>query len=138
MKGMKVSLMTITLAGLLLGFTSVASAQVYDLYYYWDGTQYQQFLPQQYDPSYYGDQQNPAYYDPYYQLHVLHYQLYLPQYGAYPVYGPCCFGGVVFPSWRPARVRSLPPVIVSPWRPSPVSPLPPVVISPFLGTTRRR
>ena len=136
---MKMGLLTIALAGLLLSFTPDAQAQVYDLYYYWDGTQYQQFLPQQYDPYYYGDQQDPAYYDPYYELHVLHYQLYLPQPGAYPVYGPCCFGGSVgFPSWRPVRVRPLAPVVVSPWRASPVSPLPPVVIGPFSGGTRRR
>src|SRR5712692_8730932 len=136
---MKMGLLTITLAGLLLLFTPDARAQVYDLYYYWDGTQYQQFLPQQYDPYYYGDANQDAYYDPYYELHVLHYQLYLPQHGAYPVYGPCCFGGgVVFPSSRRGRVRSLPPVVVSTWRASPVSPLPPVVISPFSPGTRRR
>jgi hypothetical protein len=49
---------------------------------YWDGVQYQQYpYPQQYDP--------------YYDLHVMHYQLYLQQYPGYPVYQPfyqpCCF-----------------------------------------------
>ena len=44
---MKIGLMTITLAGLLLSFTRDVQAQAYDLSYYWDGAQYQQYSPQQ-------------------------------------------------------------------------------------------
>jgi hypothetical protein len=46
----------------------------------------------------------PQYYDPYYDLHVMHYQLYLQQYAGYPIYQPCCFvaGG--------ARVWSAPTI----------------------------
>ena len=59
-------------------------AQVYDSYYgsYWGGYQYQ------------GD---PQQYDPYYELHVMHYQLYLPQ---NELYYSCCFQtGIVVPGW---------------------------------------
>ena len=45
----------------------------------------------------YGD---PQYYDPYYELHVLHYQLYLP----YPYYSYyCCAPAVIVPP-APPRV----------------------------------
>jgi hypothetical protein len=62
-----------------------ATAQMYgpDPYSpYWDGVQYQSYP-------------NPQQYDPYYQLRVTHYQLYLQQFSGYPVYQPfyqpCCF-----------------------------------------------
>jgi hypothetical protein len=39
----------------------------------------------------------PQEYDPYYELHAMHYQLYLPQ---YPAYTSCCFqGGIMVPGW---------------------------------------
>jgi len=123
---MKMGLVTISLIGLLPLFTRDANAQVYDLYYYWDGSQYQQYWPQ-YDLYSYGNtnQYPEQLYDPYYQLHVLHYQLYLPQYQSYS-YGPCCFGGVVVTPRR--HVRSItPPNRFSP--PSPIGP-PPRFITP--------
>jgi hypothetical protein len=123
---MKMGLVIISLTGLLFLFTRDANAQVYDLYYYWDGSQYQQYWPQ-YDLYSYGNtnQYPEQLYDPYYQLHVLHYQLYLPQYQSYS-YGPCCFGGVVVIPRR--HVRSItPPNRFSP--PSPISP-PPRFITP--------
>ena len=83
---MKISLMTIILAGLLVSFTRDVQAQAYDLSYYWDGAQYQQYSPQ----PYYGDTSPYQQYDPYYDLHVTHYQLYLTPYQPYGVYGPCC------------------------------------------------
>jgi hypothetical protein len=107
---MKMGLMTIILAGLLLSFTGDLQAQTYDPNYYaayWDGAQYQ-LSPQQYDP--------------YYELHVLHYQLYLPQHQPYQVYPPCCVpGDVVIPGWS-----------------GPIAPLPPVIINPRPRTMRRR
>jgi hypothetical protein len=108
---MKIVLVAIALAGLLLLFSRNANAQIYDLYYYRDGSQYQQYSPQ-YDLYSYG---NPNQYpeqlcDPYYQLHVLHYQLYLPQYQSYS-YAPCCFGGVVVVPRRHVRSVTLPNVI---------------------------
>ena len=49
------------------------------------------------------------------ELHVLHYQLYLPQNQFYQVYPPCCFvGGAIIPG-----------------RPRPISPRRPVIINPF-------
>jgi hypothetical protein len=103
---MKAALLTITLLGLLVLGTHEVQAQAYVPYgAYWDGTQYQQYVLQS---------------DPYDQLHVLHYQLYLQPYQPYPVYPlyqPCCFfGGVVVPgsvaviSPRP-RVIFRPPVM---------------------------
>lgn len=123
---MKMGLAIISLTGLLFLFTRDANAQVYDLYYYWDGSQYQQYWPQ-YDLYSYGNtnQYPEQLYDPYYQLHVLHYQLYLPQYQSYS-YGPCCFGGVVVIPRRPVRSIT-PPNRFSP--PSPISP-PPRFITP--------
>ena len=77
---MKISLMTIILAALLISFTRDVQAQEYgsgNYDQYWDGTEYQSY---------------PKQYDPYYELHVLHYQLYLPQYQY------CCVaGGIVVP-----------------------------------------
>ena len=75
-------------------------AQAYDPYFYynpyWSGAQYQ------------GE---PQEYDPYYQLHAMHYQLYLPQ---YQPYASCCFqGGVVVPGWY-GPPAPLPPIIVNP------------------------
>ena len=81
---MKTTLSTVIL-GLVLLFTGAAQARLYDVYYYWDGAQYQQYWPQQYDLYPYGNtnQYPEQLYDPYYQLHVVHYQLYLPQYQPY-------------------------------------------------------
>src|SRR5215467_11924963 len=123
---MRTGLIAMALVGMLLSFSSNARAQVYDLYYYWDGTQYQQYWPQ-YDLYYsYGDinQYPEQEYDPYYQLHVLHYRLYLPQ--AY-TYVPCCFvGGVIVP----ARHRAIIPTNVISPPPSPISPLPRFITQP--------
>jgi len=75
-------------------------AQVYDPYYsspYWNGAQYQA---------------DPQEYDPYYELHAMHYQLYLPQ---YQLYSLCCFQrGILVPGWAAAPVIPLPPVIINP------------------------
>ena len=131
---MKMGLVAIALAGLVLLFNRDAQAQVYDLYYYWDGAQYQQYSPQ-YDLYSYGNtnQYPEQLYDPYYQLHVLHYQLYLPQYQPY-LYGPCCFGGVVV---APRRHRPDRPGTRS-FRPTPINPVPRIALSPFPPTLGRR
>ena len=114
---MKIGLMTIILAGLLLSFTRDVQAQAYDLSYYWDGAQYQQYSPQ----PYYGDTSSYQQDDPYYDLHVMHYQLYLPQYQAYQVY-PCCVpGGFVIPRWS-----------------GPIAPPPQIIINPGPRTIRRK
>lgn len=112
---MKTAFLAVSLVALFLVVDQV-HAQVYDLYYYWDGTQYQQFWPQA-DASYAWDGNQypyPQNYDPYYELHVLHYQLYLPQYQLYQVYPPCCFVGATVIPWRRRPVRPLPPVINRP------------------------
>jgi len=124
---MKLAFSAVLLGGLLFFVSRDVQAQMYDVYYYWDGAQYQQYSPQpQYEPYYVGNeatyQQTPAqYYDPYYQLHVVHYQLYLPQYQPYysgvaPVYAaPCCFvGGVVVPARR-TRINPRPPGVIGPF-----------------------
>lgn len=73
-------------------------AQVYDPYFYynynpyWSGAQYQA---------------EPQQYDPYYELHAMHYQLYLPQYQPYAL---CCFQrGIVVPGWH-GSVAPPPPI----------------------------
>jgi len=98
---MKAIFLSIALLALLVLGSHEVKAQMYEPYpygAYWDGSQYQPYpYPQQYDP--------------YYELHVMHYQLYLQQYPGYPIYQPCCFVGV--PVWSPPVVRS-PRVIIAP------------------------
>jgi hypothetical protein len=88
---MKTALMVVTLLVLLISGTHEVQAQMYAPYgaypygAYWGGNQYQEYALQA---------------DPYDQLHVLHYQLYLQPYQSYPyqLYQPCCFvGGVIVP-----------------------------------------
>ena len=95
---MKTPLLAVTLLGLLFLASQEARAQIYDPYagQYWDGAQYQPYS----QPS-----------DPYYELHTLHYQLYLQQYPGYPVVQTCCFVGA--PGWSPVIVTP-PQVIVVP------------------------
>ncbi len=96
---MKTGLLAVVFMGLFVLGARDLWAQGYPYpYYYWDGYQYQQYWPQAYDP--------------YYELHVLHYELYLPQY-QYPPYPmflpqPCCFTSGLVISRPPAPVRPLP------------------------------
>src|SRR6516164_2372784 len=70
---------------------------------------------QPYAPPWYGSQYQPypyaQQYDPYYDLHVLHYQLYLPQ---YPIYQSCCFAAGVPVLVQPAIRVPAPHVIIGP------------------------
>jgi hypothetical protein len=97
---MKAIFLSIALMGLLVLESREVKAQMYGPYGapYWGGVQYQPYpYPQQYDP--------------YYDLHVMHYQLYLQQYPGYPIYQPCCFAGGV-PVWSPPVVRR--PEVIAP------------------------
>jgi hypothetical protein len=127
---MRKFLLTVMLGALFLLANRDAHAQVYDLYYYWDGAQYQQYWPQQdlYSSGYVSGYPEQLY-DPYYQLHVLHYQLYLPQNQIYS-YPSCCFGGttVVVPS-PVAPFRRGPRATGRGLRPLSLPPLPPAVTS---------
>jgi hypothetical protein len=51
--------------------------------------------------------------DPYYDLHVMHYQLYLNRYQSYPVYVPCCYS-VGVPVWSAPSRRTAPATTNSP------------------------
>ena len=112
---MKASFLTIALLGLLVLGAPELRAQVYGPYYgpYWDA-QYQQYLQHQH---YLQWQQYLDYlrqYDPYYELHVLHYQLYVQPYHPNLIYAPCCYGiGIRVPSKpinrMPHAVRSQEP-----------------------------
>jgi hypothetical protein len=89
---MKVSFWTVALFGLLVLGAPDLRAQVYGPSYgpYWD-VQYQQYLQYQH---YLQWQQYLEYLrqtDPYYDLHVMHYQLYLRPYQPYQTYQPCCY-----------------------------------------------
>ena len=99
---MKAIFLSIAVMGLLLLESHEVKAQMYGPYGYapyWGGVQYQPYpYPQNYD----------AYYD----LHIMHYQLYLRQYPGYSVYQPCCFAGGA-PVWSPPVVRP-PKVIIAP------------------------
>jgi hypothetical protein len=107
---MKTAFSAVMLIGLIVLGTHDLQAQAYGPYYYppsWNGAQYQGYAQE---------------YDPYYELHVLHYQLYLPQYQPYQTYAPCCFaaGGIV------------------PWWSTPIIPRPQVIIVPRPQAMRRR
>jgi hypothetical protein len=99
---MKNFFLAITLLALLFLGSRDVQAQAYGPYYYdpyWDAQyQYQQYLQWQQYLAYL--QQT----DPYYDLHLMHYQLYLPQYPSYQLYPPCCFGGGVVIVQPPAPV----------------------------------
>jgi hypothetical protein len=98
---MKMALLAATLLGLLVLGIQEVQAQAYVPYgVYWDGSQYVYA------------QQN----DPYYELHVLHYQLYLPQYQPYPIYQPCCFIGSFIIPGAPALTSPASRAIVTPRR----------------------
>ena len=88
---MKALILAIAFVSILVLGNHEAVAQMYEPYpyaSYWDGVQYQPYPQYQSYPD-------PQQYDPYYQLRVTHYQLYLQQYSGYPVYQPfyqpCCF-----------------------------------------------
>jgi hypothetical protein len=113
---MKKSFLAVTLLALLVLGTRDLQAQVYGPTYYdpyWDA-QYQQYVQYQ---QYLQWQQYLAYlqqYDPYYELHVMHYQLYLPPYPSYQLYQPCCYaGGVIIPDWS-ATISPQPRPIMNP------------------------
>ena len=88
---MKATLLAVALWGLLFVAPRDLQAQ-YVPYYgpYWH-MQYQQYLQYQH----YLQWQNYLEYlretDPYYELHVMHCQLYLQPYQPYHIYWPCCF-----------------------------------------------
>lgn len=102
--------LAVTLLGALVLGSRDLHAQAYDPYYYdpyWDAIQYQQYQDylqwQQY-------LEHLRLHDPYYDLHVMHYQLYLQPYQPYQAYQPCCYAwGVAVPQWSiPLRPESRP------------------------------
>jgi len=90
---MKMSLLLIGLLGLLVVSFTDLRAQVYGPYYppYGD-VQYQQYLEWQRYQDYLRQ------IDPYYELHVMHYQLYLQRFQPSLLYPPCCYA-VGIPRW---------------------------------------
>ena len=92
---MKTFLLGIVLCG-MLAFAPPARGQVYDPYYnydyYWElqYRQYQQYLHYQNYLEWQTYLSRLPYLDPYYQLHLIHYQLYLAPYNPYGTYLPCC------------------------------------------------
>jgi hypothetical protein len=124
---MKNALLAATLLALLVLGSRDLRAQAYGPYPYdpyWDA-QYQQYL------------QYAQQYDPYSELHIMHYQLYLPQY-TYQLYPPCCYStGFVIVPQRPARIvrRSRP--VMTPRSQTAGSPLPRAT-APLPPATPRR
>ena len=110
---MKNSFLALILLALLVLGSRDVQAQAYGPYYYdpyWDA-QYQQYLQYQ---RYLQWQQYLAYLqqtDPYYDLHVMHYQLYLPQYPSYQLYQPCCFAAGVVIAQQPSPVWPTPTTV---------------------------
>lgn len=88
---MKATLLAVALLGLLLVGARDLQAQ-YGPYYgpYWD-VQYQQYLQYQHYLQWQDYLEYLRQTDPYYELHVMHYQLYLQPYQPYQIYQPCCY-----------------------------------------------
>jgi hypothetical protein len=105
---MKTSLAAATLLACLLLGARDLRAQAYGPYYYDPYWEYQQSLQWQQYLAYL--QQN----DPYYELHVMHYQLYLPPPPSYQLYEPCCYPGGVIILQQPVPVGSPPRPIMNP------------------------
>lgn len=102
---MKLWISAIALIGYLALGAPDLRAQMYGPYYvpYWEA-EYQQYLHYQ---NYLQWQQHLDYlrhFDPYYQLHLLHYQLYLAPYQPYHSYLPCCYVSSFSPLSGPSRV----------------------------------
>ena len=89
---MRAFLLAIAIFGLLVLSGRDLRAQAYGPFYdpYWD-VQYQQYLQYQHYLQWQDYLEYLRQTDPYYDLHVMHYQLYLQRYQPYPIYQPCCF-----------------------------------------------
>jgi len=126
------------LALLVLGARDLR-AQAYGPYFgpYGD-VQYQQYLQYQH---YLQWQQYLAYLqqtDPYYDLHVMHYQLYLQPYQPFQLYQPCCYGwGFAGPQWS-TRIGPQPRSAIGPRSQMLISPRSPSAVSPMPRAARRR
>ena len=97
---MKASILAIALFGLLVLGVRDLQAQTYGPDYYgpyWD-PQYQQYLQYQNYLQWQSYLEYLRQTDPYYELHVLHYQLYLQSYQPYQIYPPCCYA-IGIPAW---------------------------------------
>ncbi len=113
---MKTFILSVTLLAFLVLNAHGVEAQASGIYYYDHYQQYSQH------------QQN----DPYYELHVMHYRLYLQRYQPHQLYPPCCYVVVTVPQIRPpntprqTRASAQTQVAVTPL-PQAVSPLPQAV-----------
>jgi hypothetical protein len=135
---MKAFFLAIAIFAFLLVRAPELKAQVYIPYPYWYDPQYQYWQYQ----NYLQWQQYLQYLqqtDPYYDLHVMHFQLYLQPYQSYLIYPPCCF----LPSWssgyRPRWGIGGGGQAIRPRLPAPVTPTPrgPVTPRPPGGIRRR-
>jgi len=112
---MKAFLLGIALFGLVVFSGTDLRAQIFDPYGvnpYWE-LQYQQYLNYQ---NYLQWQQHLGYMqqvDPYWDLHLIHYQLYLAPYSPYLSYPACCYVSGFSPlrgsNWVPFGSRGLMP-----------------------------
>lgn len=116
---MKAFCLAVALFGLLVLDARDLRAQAYGPYYgpYWD-VQYQQNLQYQHYLKWQEYLDFLRQTDPYYELHVMHYQLYRQPYQPYQIYPPCCYA-IGIPTWStpfgwvPYWARSLAPDAVS-------------------------
>jgi hypothetical protein len=126
---MKNSFLAITLLGLLALGSRDVQAQAYDPY--WEEIQYQQYLQHQQYLAYWRQ------YDPYYELHVLHYQLYRQPYYSYQLYQPCCYAWGVPSLGLSTPIGPAPRQVIGSRSPTAVGPMP-RALSPMPRTTGRR
>ena len=92
---MKNIFLAVTLLAVLALGARDLQAQVYGSHYYdsyWD-IQYQHYLQWQQYLAYLQT------HDPYYELHAMHYHLYLQPYQPHQIYPPCCYAGGALPRW---------------------------------------
>lgn len=87
------------LLSMLLSGAPDVRAQAYGAFYGpYAAAQYQEYLQHQHYVQWQQYLEYLRQTDPYYDLHVMHYQLYRPPYPAYQTYVPCCYA-VGIPVW---------------------------------------
>jgi hypothetical protein len=89
---MKAFFLAVAMFNLLVLGAPELRAQVYNPYYgFYPDVQYQQYLHYQHYVQWQQYLEYLRLNDPYYDLHVLHYQLYLQPYQPSQMYAPCCY-----------------------------------------------
>lgn len=131
---MKKSVVTVILLGWLVLCGRDLQAQAYGPFFdpYWD-FQYQQYLQYQHYLQWQQYLEYLQFNDPYFELHVMHYQLYRQPYQPYLAYPTCCYA-VGIPVWS-EPVRPVPRREIGARRPFRMTPRSQAAVAPLPRAT---